>query len=797
MTPDPSAQALSQKTTLGIMPTSGTAPCAECKRLKLKCDKIIPCASCVRRGCGETCPNGIYLPTGRGRRTVPTEASRLRHVLSGMQARMKELETAVIRATNYHSAVCPYRDISSADKDSSADKLAKSVCALSIKDTGNARYYGPSAGTEALLSIEVIDDPDAEDVPRTFTAMTDSFSVGFRGTTAWDPHNALVQLFSHLPAKSRAWALVELYFENGCWSGTPIMRDEHVELLALVYARFNAADSRGSGAVLAPTCSVHQLAVIYGVFALGALVDLTLPPYNAESEHYFDLCRAALSALSLFDDTSTATVQALVLVSVFYSHGGPRFSMDGAWSVISLASNLGKSMGLHTGRSQPGLAAKHTQQRRALFWEIYAIETLQSLAVGRPTSTYLAGISCPFPIDVEQSMDDRGSILPGFYHRRWQFIKQVAAPVLETYLTAQAPSYQAIVELDQRIRKFMHSAMCTSSTPDEDRSSPATYFQRRTIHEACMNMLVYIHNRAFIQALRENPTGPYYTSRAISYLSAYRYASEIIRANIDNFKHHPQLFSRWWPTWKTIFNAGMIVGAVAAKSPQDTYGPQGLLELFVAVELFEGGAAASYRARRALNILHKLRAKAMTAYVKHSGSDEFSPPDTDTDVALDIFAGRTRIVAQSILTRDCRAHRVPNVSPAPVGPAAHPTTEAVMKTRLDPDTDLCEGTLSPTLVEYFSSGSARPEFDVGVAQWTRGAGEYGWEAAVVPTSADARGKIPSGPPPDLASMPLFDLGASPPADLGSVAENDFSFSSDPSFLDPAHDPQWMDFLRDL
>lgn len=187
----------------------------------------------------------------------------------------------------------------------------------------------------------------------------------------------------------------------------------------------------------------------------------------------------------------------------------------------------------------------------------------------------------------------------------------------------------------------------------------------------------------------------------------------------------------------------------------------------------------------------------MAAYVKHSGPDEFNPPDADTDVALDIFAGRTRIVAQSILTRDCRAHRVPNVSPAPVGPAAHPTTKAVMETRLDLDTDLREGTLSPTLVEYFSSGSARPEFDVGVALWTRGAGEYGWQAAVVPTSADARGKNPSGPSLDLASMPLFDLGASPPADLGSVAENDYSISSDPSFLHPAHDPQWMDFLRDL
>jgi hypothetical protein len=64
-------------------------------------------------------------------------------------------------------------------------------------------------------------------------------------------------------------------------------------------------------------------------------------------------------------------------------------------------------------------------------------------------------------------------------------------------------------------------------------------------------VLVYIHNHAFVSAMWENPEDPYYTSRATSYLSAYRYASEIIRENIDNFKRHSQLFSRWWPTWKT------------------------------------------------------------------------------------------------------------------------------------------------------------------------------------------------------------------------------------------------------
>lgn len=31
----------------------------ECRRLKLKCDRDIPCSNCVRRGCRELCPDGV------------------------------------------------------------------------------------------------------------------------------------------------------------------------------------------------------------------------------------------------------------------------------------------------------------------------------------------------------------------------------------------------------------------------------------------------------------------------------------------------------------------------------------------------------------------------------------------------------------------------------------------------------------------------------------------------------------------------------------------------------------------
>ncbi|KAJ7648330.1 hypothetical protein DFH06DRAFT_574922 [Mycena polygramma] len=784
MTLSPSLKALSQQETLDIKRTSGKAPCAECKRLKLRCDKKIPCASCVRRGCTETCPTGTYLPTGRGRRAVPTEASQLKRVLSQMEARMNELETAITRASKYHLDVCPLLGLSSSEKDPNVDQLADSLGALSVNSTGNSQYFGPTAGTEALLSIDIA-DYEPEEIPFTFTAMTDMFSFGFQGSVAWDPDKALHPLLAYLPAKSRAWELVEVYYENGCWSGTPIMREELVELLNIIYGNFNSTNGSAS------TCSVHQLAVLYGVFALGALVDLVLPPYSAEAEHYFDLCRASLSALSVFDSPITATIQALVLVSLYYSHGGPRFSMDAAWSVASLASSFCKIMGLHSGHLEPGQSLKQIQRRRALFWETYSIETLLSPAVGRPTGTYLASIDCPFPTDEDAQTDEAGGTRHGYYHRRWQFVKQVAGPVMENYLTAQSPSYDTIVELDQRIRRFMQSPMCTDLGPeDDDRSTPTAYMHRRTIHQSCASMLVYIHNHAFVRAVRENPDDPYYTSLATSFLSAYRYASEIIRADIDNFKHHPALFSRWWPVWKSLFSAAIVVGAVAAKCPQSAYGPRALLELFVAVDLFEGGAASCFRARGALTVLRKLRAKAMAAYARHSGPDDLTPnptdpnADADADATLDVFAGRTLIVAQSILARDRCRHHAPQIYP-PI-PVYTPTEchlgvhfeESVRSSQLDSE-----------LVEYFSSPGARPNFVADVA------GQYEHHLATGDTHAhvgtlfDTESNFPAAP--------FFD-GTSLPTSVGGPAQTGDTDGYMQGFLtDEVSQPQWMEFLQNL
>lgn len=40
-----------------------TRSCAECRRMKLKCDRIFPCKTCVRRGLEGICPDGKFHPS--------------------------------------------------------------------------------------------------------------------------------------------------------------------------------------------------------------------------------------------------------------------------------------------------------------------------------------------------------------------------------------------------------------------------------------------------------------------------------------------------------------------------------------------------------------------------------------------------------------------------------------------------------------------------------------------------------------------------------------------------------------
>jgi hypothetical protein len=155
----------------------------------------------------------------------------------------------------------------------------------------------------------------------------------------------------HLPSNDRAWNLAQSYFDHGAFFFRPIKREEFVNsVLPSVYnvasqrvrtrINFNAAtessphsENTENGVNMEPDHgNCHALAMCYFMFALGALFDVNLPPYNAEAERYYDLGRAALSAKAVYDSPSIETVQSIGLMATYHTLAGKKYSRDSAVS---------------------------------------------------------------------------------------------------------------------------------------------------------------------------------------------------------------------------------------------------------------------------------------------------------------------------------------------------------------------------------------------------------------------------------------------------------------------------------
>ncbi|KAJ7935844.1 hypothetical protein B0H13DRAFT_2462783 [Mycena leptocephala] len=599
----------------------------------------------------------------------------LHTVITGMGDRIRQLELALSNARHPLDRHKPLdKMLSTLDRPPAKSIPPEVLGSLSVNAAGDTIYFGPTAGPETLLSIEGASIAGLHDR----AAITESFPFS-SDQTPWDVDLALHQLFAHLPLEERAWRICEAYYRNGCWTGMPIMQSETVELLSLMYHDIGGEEQRQ------PSTLTQRMAVLYLIFALGSLVDLDLPPYNSDADHYFDLACAAMSIKPFFEHPTVVAVQALTLLACYYGHGGPNFTVEGAWSTISLASSLSQRFAslvyviicssprrttligkLDRESFGSKLSPELCARSRTLFWETYSIEIIYGLSVGRPTGTFLSDISCPYPPDEADDAQPFVNIFRRYRQSRWSGTKEVTAPIMETFLKTKQPSYDAILDMDQRIRKYIHSCPFESFAWLEN-EPPFAYIQRHLVPLYAKIMILYIHGGYFVAAMRDSPLNPLASSYSGAFIAAYLSAAGIIEANKRNFTTHPLLFTRWWGIWKSLFNAAIIVGTVAVRYPKKHHHPHAILALMTAVDLFEKGAESCRRARSGLAILHRLRDKAIAAHSACQAADYLFPPrtiDPETERDLDILAGYTPVVASKQVPRERESDPASQLPPA-------------------------------------------------------------------------------------------------------------------------------------
>ncbi|KAL0578343.1 hypothetical protein V5O48_003657 [Marasmius crinis-equi] len=286
---DPAAQRAQDKE---AKRARGALSCAECRRLKLKCDKTVPCSSCKRRGCSAICPNGSLI-TGQGTRFVLADTEKLHEKIAQMSDRIRLLEDALTILHNasgatdshplldrdslkiksiieLHAAVSQgMPESSSQSPDEPEDsQYIDAFGTLAIRDDGASTFYGRSAGQEGETVAPSPEPRSSRATPNLNSSIQTSNGTGLGihlPTTAqsqWLPaqeHNQLPpaltnlsQSFplpagqqgfdldylvdSYLPPWDQALNLCNLYLEQAPWFfGAVTRRQLFDELLPMWY----------------------------------------------------------------------------------------------------------------------------------------------------------------------------------------------------------------------------------------------------------------------------------------------------------------------------------------------------------------------------------------------------------------------------------------------------------------------------------------------------------------------------------------------------------------------------------
>ncbi|RDB19140.1 putative transcriptional regulatory protein C1F7.11c [Hypsizygus marmoreus] len=688
--------------------------CAECRRLKIKCDKQIPCQSCQRRGCAALCPNGS-LSTGQGTRFVLAATEHLHRRIAKLSGRIRQLEDALACLHAKHSTEphpLLHEDLITNDEqdDEAFGKVEDSAAVvqgpapdvidafgtLSISDHGISRFFGPTGGSESLLIANLnppnptpsspshSSSPSSSASTLTGTETLLLFSHAFPFTPMGPSEDVQTLIESHLPPWERAQVLCQTYFVQMSWIFRGVTRAQLIDdMLPVVYRRPRVQGEEYS--------SPHDLALIFMVFALGALVMDEEGRVDGEqdkaqeggspvqgkgqvelAEHYHQVARAAVALQPVLEKPSIVTIQTLHLMSIYNAMSGSDLrsetSMEMTWSLITLAAHLSQTIGLHRDSARWGLSPKMVQRRRILFWDLFVADVWQSLNTGRPPSFSLAYIDCSFP-EPQDAVDGKEGAEGGFG----------TAYVTARTLTAEAPSYATIMELDRKVREFplpegmagpQKDAGFAGRTTD-NKVDMVLSFQRCVLDHIRETVLMYLHRSFFAQAIIEHPENPLKSAYAPSFLAAYRASSTILKSIREQFNMWPNSCARFWTMWTFAFSAAVVFGTVVTRGPRSPLAQSAMSELEQACILFSKASVYSIRASKALPILTKLSEKARIALA--AAQTELSPlsgdnggllwniKQEDTDDELTIFAGHTRFVSAKKTQPTTQQHHGPVV----------------------------------------------------------------------------------------------------------------------------------------
>ncbi|EAU90302.2 hypothetical protein CC1G_12055 [Coprinopsis cinerea okayama7 len=635
--------------------------CAECRRSKLKCDRIFPCQSCVRRGCAGICPEGTLAAT-KGNKVLMAHAQRLQEEVKTLTAKVNELQAQLAEAGLKDKSAPRFtpphmvQGMRSVESHERGENGSASIGSLSIGVNGQAKYHGESAGSEYLQDLLPVRDPSMNavsnlnfvpqshdqimypddrhppDLPPDILDLLHAFPFGVKRSTY---SKSLFHPF--LPDPDRAVHLSNLYFANIGWMYEPISRgDYNTNILDVIYA---------NGQRSLDHIHSHRVSVFFSILANGAVFDQQEEKTSdLAARTYSALARAAFSLDPILVEATCATVQALFLI-VRFIYNADRDRNEERWLITGLNCRLA----------------------HMIFWELFTWDAWTGVVNGRPAALAVQHTDCQFPDDLEAVPLPNGQDKDLSWHA-WKL--RYAANILTAssyhVFNPRTPPYEQLLELDKKIRAFPLPAHLRSPVKNSDAGRSWSPDPSKAMQQYCAictreSNLLYIHRSYFAQALQQKPDNPLHHKYAASVMATYRAATRLIASLRSLYAVHQSPTGHCWYFWSGIFSSCIVLGALVVESPKCTLAGDALRELQDTIPFFEQGSRAC-RSQGSVPILEKLLHRAMASY--QAGS-EVQSPSNDVD-ELRVLGGR-----KSVIKPPSRAGSPPNSRTGTPASGAH------------------------------------------------------------------------------------------------------------------------------
>ncbi|KAI0299805.1 hypothetical protein BC826DRAFT_993439, partial [Russula brevipes] len=356
--------------------------CAECRRLKLKCDRKVPCERCSKRGCAAICPDGILAKrrTNVASGLITANAELRAAEMERMTRRIRVLEQGLeeVYATISDEVHPLLQDEATAvasgpstppvfatpsprhdDPSVYRDTIGSYFGTLNIGPKGSSYFYGATARGEYLLK-PYRKKHDTSYFRRTRLSERVLLVPFPEAPPEFVAPEIREIVYGHLPPFEDARGACELFLNYSSYISSSLTREELLHVLEIVY--------QNKGADPEPT--THYLSLIFIVLALSRLL-YGEDNYTVESQDYFVLCRVALSLDSPVTITTVTAVQTIVYMAEYLVLSDVHIDPTGcakAWTYMGMAMKLAHSIGLRehsaTGHYPPFSLTHHFRPRR-------------------------------------------------------------------------------------------------------------------------------------------------------------------------------------------------------------------------------------------------------------------------------------------------------------------------------------------------------------------------------------------------------------------------------------------------